>query len=77
MEEEKTPKQNPATSFNRLLSVAKKLKKTWHGQVKIIKIYFIGDMTKGKYGKGYYGNFIMKRINLIQMRVKIVCYYWK
>ena len=34
MEEEKTPKQKPHTSFNRQLSVAKKLREHDNGQVK-------------------------------------------
>ena len=60
MEEEKTPKQKPDTSFNRRLSVAKKLREHDNGQVKILKsLFYRGNMTKGEYGKGYYGNILL------------------
>ena len=54
MEEEKIAKQKPHTSFNRRLSVAKNPE----GNMTTAKKNFIlqgGDMTKGEYGKGYYG----------------------
>ena len=37
MEEEKTPKQKPHTSFNRRLSVAEKLRGTWQRPNKNVK----------------------------------------
>ena len=43
----KNPKQKPHTSFNKRLSVAKNWKKHFNCQVKMLKFYLIGDMTKG------------------------------
>ena len=57
MEEEKIPKQKPHTSFNRRLPVAKNLRGTWQRPRKMLKIlFYMGNMTKGEYGKGYDGN---------------------
>ena len=57
MEEEKIPKRKPHSSFKRRLPVVKKTRGEHdNGQEKILKFYFTGgDMTKGEYGKGYYG----------------------
>ena len=56
MEEEKIPKQKPDTSFNRRLSVAKNPEGNMTTAKKNVKILFYrGNMTKGEYGKGYYG----------------------
>ena len=55
MEEEKIPKKKSDTSFNRWLSVAKKLREHGNGQVKMLKnLFYRGNMIKGKYGKVYY-----------------------
>ena len=49
MEEGKTPKQKPDTSFNRRLSVAKNLRGTWQRPNKNAKKnYFIGEHDKGE-----------------------------
>ena len=59
----KISKQKPHTSFNRRLFVAKKPEGTWQRPRKMLKKLFYkggtwqrGNMTKGEYGKGYYGN---------------------
>ena len=53
MEEEKTPKQKPDTSFNRRLSVAKNWGEHDKCQVKMLKILFYrGNMTKRNMAKG-------------------------
>ena len=57
MEEEKIPKLKPDTSFNRRRSVAKNPEGTWQQLSKNVKNFiWKGNMTKGEYGKGYYGN---------------------
>ena len=57
MEEEKFQNKKPHTSFNRRLSVVKKPEGTWQRPRKIVKnLFYRGNMTKGEYGKGYYGN---------------------
>ena len=59
MEEEKNPMQKPDTSFNRRLSVAKNPEGTWQRPRKMLRILFYkGNMTKGEYGKGYYGIYL-------------------
>ena len=56
MEEEKIPKQKPHTSFNKRLPVVKKPEGTWQRPRKLFKkLFYRGNMTKGEYGKGYYG----------------------
>ena len=56
MEEEKIAKQKPHTSFNRRLSVAKNPEGNMTTAKKNVKNFILqGDMTKGEYGKGYYG----------------------
>ena len=56
MEEEKIPKEKPHTSFNRRLSVVKKPEGNMTTAKKKKNFYFTGgNMTKGEYGKGYYG----------------------
>ena len=58
MEEEKNPKQKPHTSFNRRLSVVKKSEGNMTTDKKNFKkiLFYRGDMTKGEYGKRYYGS---------------------
>ena len=66
MEKEKFKgkKQKPHTSFNRRLSVAKKSEGNMTTERKFLKILFYrGNMTKGEYGKGYYG-IILQFFNL-------------
>ena len=41
MEEEKTSKQKPHTTFNKRLSVAKNLREHDNGQVKIVKNFIL------------------------------------
>ena len=61
MEEEKTPKQKPHTSFNRRLSVAKNLEGNMITAKKIFfKFYFTGGMAKGITVYIFYYN---KRLN--------------
>ena len=62
MEEEKIPKQKPHTFFNRPLSVAKNPEGNMTTANKNIKNFILqgeydkgGNMTKGEYGKWYYG----------------------
>ena len=60
MEEEKTPKQKPDTSFNRRLSVAKNPEGNMTTAKKNFKKFILlGNMTKGGGGiwQGYYGNY--------------------
>ena len=57
MEEEKIPKQKTHTSFNRRLSVVKNSEGNMTtAKKKFRKFILQGNMTKGEYGKGYYGN---------------------
>ena len=59
MEEENIPKKKPDTSFNRRLSVAKNPDRNMTTVKKNVKIFILqGNMTKGEYGKGYYGIFV-------------------
>ena len=51
MEEEKTPKQKPHTSFNRRLSVVKNPEGNMTTAKKNVKIFIL----QGEYGKGHYG----------------------
>ena len=53
MEEEKTPKQKPHTSFNRLLSVAKNPEGNMTIAKEIVKNFILGE-----HGKGYNGNYL-------------------
>ena len=53
MEEEKTSKLKPHTSFIRRLSIAKKLRGTWQKPNKNVKNFiYRGNMTKGEHDKG-------------------------
>ena len=62
MEEEKISKQKPHSSFNKQLPVAKNLEGNMTTAKKIFKnfIFTGGNMTKGEYGKGYYGIYLKK-----------------
>ena len=54
MEEEKTPKKKPHTSFNRRLSVAKNSEGNMTTAKKNVKNFILqGEHDKGEYGKGY------------------------
>ena len=67
MEEEKIEKQKPHTSFNKRLSVVKKPEGTWQRPRKNLKfLFYRGNMTKGEYGKGYYGSFILSYFSQIK-----------
>ena len=56
MEEEKTSKQKPHTSFNKRLFVAKNLERNMTKVKKNVKIFILqGEHDKGEYEKGYYG----------------------
>ena len=83
MEEEKISKQKPHTSFNRRLSIAKNLEGNMTTAKKNIKNFILqGNMTKGEYGKGYYGNCfkINKKHNLLLILnsfIRIHVLFWK
>ena len=72
MEKEKFPKQKPHTSFNRRQSVAKNPEGEHdNGQEKYLKFYFTGgNMTKGEYGKGYYGNLINLKNTVVDTKIE-------
>ena len=84
MEEKEIQKQKPHTSFNRRLSVVKKNQRDHdNGQeIFFLILFYRGNMTKGEYGKGYYGNLVntlkLKKINLTSVKVsRFIKFYFK
>ena len=85
MEEKEIQKQKPHTSFNRRLSVLKVSNFSIFLAERnffLLILFYRGNMTKGEYGKGYYGNLVntlkLKKINLTSVKVsRFIKFYFK